>query len=175
MAVAVWPSSMKWCHPGSVSMSSITLSTRSTSRRRNDWNGRYHSRSQWLCGTMWSVTSLMGGDGRGAIHGSGYVPLSMATYIMLSQLSPDGANTLLENPERLKQVNAEVEGMGAKVLAQYAVLGPYDFVTILESDDAPSMSTVALQLGARGTLKTITLAAVPVDEFIANVKKATSG
>ena len=99
----------------------------------------------------------------------------MATYIMLSQLSPDGANTLLENPERLKQVNAEVEGMGAKVLAQYAVLGPYDFVTILESDDAPSMSTVALQLGARGTLKTITLAAVPVDEFIANVKKATSG
>jgi len=91
----------------------------------------------------------------------------MGTYIMLSTLSPDGANTLIENPERLTEVNEEVARMGAKVVAQYAVLGPYDFVTILEAPDVSTISRVAVQLGSRGTIKSTTLTAIPVDDFIA--------
>ena len=93
----------------------------------------------------------------------------MATYIMLSTLSPDGANTLLDNPARVKAVNAEVGRMGARVVAQYAVLGPYDFVTILECDDAKEMTRIAVELASRGTLKTTTLSGVPIDDFIANL------
>ena len=90
----------------------------------------------------------------------------MATYIMLSTLSPDGANTLLENPQRLGEVNQEVERMGARVVAQYAVLGPYDFVTILEADDTQAVARIAVQLGSRGTIKSMTLAAIPIDDFL---------
>ena len=90
----------------------------------------------------------------------------MATYIMLSTLSPDGANTLLENPERLREVNQEVERMGARVVAQYAVLGIYDFVTILEAESTEAVARLAVQLGSRGTIKSMTLAAIPIDDFL---------
>lgn len=90
----------------------------------------------------------------------------MPTYIMLSTLGPDGANTLAQHPERLKAVNAEVEAMGVKVLQQFALLGPYDFCNILEAPDEKAMAKVALTLGARGTLKTLTLTAIGVDDFI---------
>ena len=59
----------------------------------------------------------------------------MSTFLMLSTVGPDGAATLAENPDRLKAVNAEVEAMGVRVLAQWALLGPYDFCTVL---DAPT-------------------------------------
>lgn len=88
---------------------------------------------------------------------------------MLSTVGPDGASTLREHPERLKEVNAEVEAMGVKVVAQWALLGPYDFCTVLEAPDERVMARVALVLGARGTLKTLTLAAIPVDEYVSVV------
>jgi uncharacterized protein with GYD domain len=94
----------------------------------------------------------------------------MPTYIMLSTLSPDGAATLLDKPERIKAVNSEVEHMGARILAQYAVLGQYDFVTILEADNDVALSRVAVELGSRGTLKTMTMSAIPVDDFIAGLR-----
>ena len=87
-------------------------------------------------------------------------------FMMLSTVGPDGAAKLTQRPERIKEVNAEVEAMGVKVLAQYAVLGPYDFCNILEAPDEKVMARVALVLGARGTLKTLTLPLIPVDEFI---------
>jgi len=90
----------------------------------------------------------------------------MATYLMLSTLGPDGMATLRQNPGRLREVNAEVEAMGVRVVSQWALLGPYDFATVLEADDGTQMATVALTLGARGTLKTKTLTAIPIDEFI---------
>jgi uncharacterized protein with GYD domain len=93
----------------------------------------------------------------------------MPKYIMLSTLGPDGANTLHQHPERLKEVNAEVEALGVRVLEQYAVLGPYDFCNILEASDELVMAKVALMLGARGTLKTLTLPVIDVDDFIAAV------
>lgn len=94
----------------------------------------------------------------------------MPTYIMLSTVGPDGAATLRENPERLKGVNAEVEAMGVKVLQQFAILGPYDFCNILEAPDETTMAKVALTLASRGTVKTLTLTAIPVDEFIAGMR-----
>ncbi len=94
----------------------------------------------------------------------------MPTYVMLSTLGPEGAHTLRENPERLAEVNAEVEAMGVRVVQQYALLGPYDFLNVIEAPDEQTMAKVALTLGARGTVKTLTLTAIPVDEFVAMFK-----
>jgi uncharacterized protein with GYD domain len=90
----------------------------------------------------------------------------MATFLMLSTLGPEGMATLRGNPSRLKEVNSEVEAMGCRVVAQWALLGDYDFATILEAPDDKSVAKVAVALGARGTLKTRTLSAIPIDEFI---------
>jgi len=90
----------------------------------------------------------------------------MAVYIMLTTLTDEGRKTLKGNPKRIKEVNREVEAMGVKVLAQYAVLGPYDFVNILEAADNKTISKVAIELGSRGTLQTMTMAAMSIDEFI---------
>ncbi|MHB8328050.1 MAG: GYD domain-containing protein [Acidimicrobiales bacterium] len=94
----------------------------------------------------------------------------MVTFLMLSTIGPEGMATLRENPGRLQEVNSEVEAMGAHVVAQWALLGQYDFATVLEAPDEQTMTRVAVSLGARGTLKTKTLTAVPIDEFIAAVQ-----
>jgi uncharacterized protein with GYD domain len=90
----------------------------------------------------------------------------MATYIMLTNLTDEGRKTIKQNPQRIQEVNKEVEAMGVKILAQYAVLGPYDFINILEAADNRAVSKVALELGARGTLQTMTMAALGVDELV---------
>lgn len=95
----------------------------------------------------------------------------MAIYVMLTNLTDEGRKTIKDKPERIKEVNKEVEAMGVKVLAQYALLGPYDFVNILEAPNNQAISKVAIELGARGTLQTMTMAAVDVDTFIQNLKK----
>jgi len=95
----------------------------------------------------------------------------MAKFVMLTTLTDEGRKTIRENPERIKEVNKEVEIMGAKILSQYALLGPYDFVNILEAPDNAAVSKVAIALGSRGTLQTMTLAAMDVDGFIDSLKK----
>jgi uncharacterized protein with GYD domain len=95
----------------------------------------------------------------------------MPTFIMLSTLGPEGAATLADHPERLREVNAEVEAMGVKVLQQYALLGPYDFCNVLEAPDERVMAKVALILGARGTVKTMTMPALPVEEYVAAIRR----
>ena len=99
----------------------------------------------------------------------------MATFLMLSTVGPDGAATLTENPDRLKAVNAEVEAMGVRVVAQWALLGQYDFCTVLDAPDETTMARVALVLGSRGTLKTLTLSAIPIDDYVDGVLKAGEG
>jgi uncharacterized protein with GYD domain len=96
----------------------------------------------------------------------------MPTFLMLSTVGPDGAATLAENPDRLLAVNAEVEAMGVRVLAQWALLGPYDFCSVLDAPDEKTMARVALVLGARGTLKTVTLSAIPIAEYIESVRQS---
>jgi uncharacterized protein with GYD domain len=89
---------------------------------------------------------------------------------MLTTLTDEGRKTLKENPERLKEVNKEVEKMGAKILSQYALLGPYDFVNILEVPDRETVYKISVELGARGTLRIETMAALSVDELIDSLK-----
>jgi uncharacterized protein with GYD domain len=95
----------------------------------------------------------------------------MAKFVMLTTLTDEGRKTITENPARIKEVNKEVEAMGAKILSQYAVLGPYDFVNILEAPSNEAISRVAIALGARGTLHTMTMAAMDVDAFVGSLKK----
>jgi len=93
----------------------------------------------------------------------------MATYVMLTTLTDEGRKTIKQNPQRIKEVNKEVEAAGVKIVAQYALLGPYDFVNILEAPDNIAISRVAMELGSRGTLQTMTLAAMTLDEFVGNL------
>lgn len=85
----------------------------------------------------------------------------MPTYVMLTNLTTDGVQTLKNNPNRVMEVNKEVEQLGAKVLDQWATLGQYDFVTIVEAPDVQTMSKVSVELGSRGTMSSQTLAAIP--------------
>ncbi len=95
----------------------------------------------------------------------------MPIYVMLTNLTDEGRKTIKEKPERIKEVNKEVENMGVKILAQYALLGQYDFINIIEAPSNEAISRVALELGARGTLQTTTLAAMTLDDFINTMKK----
>ena len=90
----------------------------------------------------------------------------MAVYVMLTTLTDEGRKTIKSNPKRIQEVNKEVEAMGVKILAQYALLGPYDFVNIMEAPDNKAISKVAVELGSRGTLKTMTMAAMSIDELV---------
>ncbi len=95
----------------------------------------------------------------------------MPTFIMLSTLTDDGAQTVKENPDRIREVRQELERQfGIKVVAQYAVLGPYDFVNIIEAPDIETAARVSAEMAARGSVKIQTLAAIPVDDFIARLK-----
>ena len=91
----------------------------------------------------------------------------MPTYIMLSTLTPEGVQTVKNNPQRIKEVNREIEQIGAKVLAQWAVLGQFDFINVVEAPDEKTMARVSMELGSRGTARYESLAAIPIDEFIA--------
>jgi uncharacterized protein with GYD domain len=91
----------------------------------------------------------------------------MPTYIMLSTLTPEGVQTVKNNPQRIREVNKELEQLGATVKAQWGTLGRYDFVNIVEAPDETTMARVSLELGSRGTAKFETLAAIPIDDFIA--------
>ena len=94
----------------------------------------------------------------------------MATYVMLTTLTDEGRKTIREAPDRIKEVNEEVEAMGAKIVAQYALLGPYDFANILDAPSNEVISQVAMELGARGTIHTMTMAAMPLNDFIEGMK-----
>jgi uncharacterized protein with GYD domain len=93
----------------------------------------------------------------------------MPTYVMLTNLTADGVRTLKNNPGRVSEVNAEVEQIGAKVLAQYATLGQYDFVTIVEAPDDKTMAKVSVELGSRGTMTSQTLSAIPAEDFAGSI------
>ncbi|MFB0522867.1 MAG: GYD domain-containing protein [Candidatus Bathyarchaeia archaeon] len=95
----------------------------------------------------------------------------MPLYILLSTLTDEGWKTVKAKPHRIKEVNKEIEAFGAKVINQYAVLGPYDFVNIVEAPDNKTIARVSVELGSRGTVQIKSLPAIPIDEFIATMKK----
>ncbi len=89
----------------------------------------------------------------------------MGRYIMLSSLTDEGRKTVKMRPERIKEVNKEIEKMGAKVIAQYAVLGLYDFVNIIEAPDNETITRISIELGSRGTVQLLTLSAITIDSL----------
>jgi uncharacterized protein with GYD domain len=95
----------------------------------------------------------------------------MAVYIMLSKLTTEGRKTVRENPGRIQEVNKEVEAFGAKVLSQYATLGAYDFVNIVEAPDNKTIVRVSVELSSRGTVEITTLPTITLNDFVATVKK----
>ncbi|WP_198017503.1 GYD domain-containing protein [Syntrophorhabdus aromaticivorans] len=123
------------------------------------------------------LLSAIAGDGRWwekmlTMAAAGYIKISkkggdyMPIYIMISTLTDEGRKTLKKHPDRIEEVNREIENMGAKVLAQYAVLGQYDFINILDAPNNEAIAKISIELGSRGTIQIVTLPAIPVDEFI---------
>jgi uncharacterized protein with GYD domain len=94
----------------------------------------------------------------------------MPIYVILSKLTDEGRKTITHKPERMLEVNKELAAIGVKVKEQFAVLGPYDFVNIVEAPDNSAIMKVSLDLGARGTVQLLTLPAVSVDDFVKLIK-----
>lgn len=93
----------------------------------------------------------------------------MPTFIMLTNLTAEGVKTLKSNPTRVGEVNKEVEQLGAKVISQYATLGQYDFITVIEAPDEKAMAKISVELGSRGTMSTQTLSAIPAEELASSL------
>jgi uncharacterized protein with GYD domain len=90
----------------------------------------------------------------------------LPTYIMLTRLTPDGVQTIKNNPERIREVNAEVQALGGRVTAQWATLGQFDFVNVIEAPDEQTIARISMELGSRGTGRYETLTAIGIDDFI---------
>src|SRR3954453_11827146 len=90
----------------------------------------------------------------------------MPTFVMLTNLTAEGVQTLKNNPTRVQEVNKEVEQLGVTVKEQWATLGQFDFITIVEAPDEKTMAKVSVELGSRGTMSSQTLAAIPVEDFV---------
>jgi uncharacterized protein with GYD domain len=98
--------------------------------------------------------------------------MEMGLYIMFTRLTSEGRKTLMNNPSRAFEVNKEVEEMGAKVLAQYALLGNYDFMNILEAQSNEVIARVSAELGSRGTMEPITMAAISMQDYVRELETA---
>lgn len=94
----------------------------------------------------------------------------MPTYVMLTTLGPDGWATIRENPERIREVTSEFEAMGVRVTAQYGLLGQWDFLNVIEAPDEATLARAAISLAARGTMRTMTLQAVAIEDLIASLR-----
>ncbi|MEM2025229.1 MAG: GYD domain-containing protein [Desulfurococcaceae archaeon] len=94
----------------------------------------------------------------------------MGIYVLLSTLTPEGRKTVKQRPERILEVNKDIESFGAKVLEQYAVLGPYDFVNVVEAPDNETIARISVELGSRGTVQIMSMPAIPVEQLIKRVK-----
>lgn len=95
----------------------------------------------------------------------------MPVYMMLSRLTERGRDRVKDHPERILEVNHEVEQRGCTVVAQYALMGRYDFVTIIKAPNNGAMHRLAIELGARGTIETQTYPAIPTEDFINAMKQ----
>lgn len=94
----------------------------------------------------------------------------MPYYLILSNLTDEGRKTIKERPGRIQEVNREVEKMGVKVAQQYALLGMYDFASIVEAPDNEAVMKMSVEIGSRGSVQLMTLPALPVEEFIKKIK-----
>jgi uncharacterized protein with GYD domain len=98
----------------------------------------------------------------------------MATYILLSRLTDEGRKTLKARPERLSEVNKEIEAMGGRVTAQFAILGPYDFVNVVEAPSNEVIVRISVELGSRGTIEISTFPAMSIETFRDTIASSSS-
>lgn len=98
----------------------------------------------------------------------------MPYYVMLSKLTDAGRKTLMKNPGRIWEVNSEIEGMGAKVVSQYSLLGEWDFLNIVEAPSNTVIARVASVLGARGSIQPLTMAAITVEDLVKELQMANA-
>lgn len=96
----------------------------------------------------------------------------MQTYLLLSSLSPQGLQTLAATPERLFEVNREIERLGGRVMKQWALLGAYDFLSVVEAPDSLTITRLTLELSSRGSASFEVLVAIPIDELIDSLTPA---
>ena len=125
----------------------------------------------------WSSASAGRATERSAILRARFVAprrCAVAHYVMLSTLSEAGRKVLHARPGWIRKVNRELSRRGARVIAQYAVLGPYDFVTILEAPDNETVSSISIEMGARGSVQMMTMPAIPLDTFISRLERSRS-
>ena len=94
----------------------------------------------------------------------------MPTYVILSTLTDEGRRTIKQNPQRIIEVNEELEKLGVKVKEQFAVMGPYDIINIVEAPDNETVMRMSVELGSRGTVQLLSLPAMPIDDFIKKIK-----
>jgi uncharacterized protein with GYD domain len=94
----------------------------------------------------------------------------MPQYVILSTLTDEGRKTIKERPERILEVNKEIEAMGIKILKQYALLGTYDFINIVEAANNEAVMKMSVEIGSRGSVQMTTLPALPVEEFISKIR-----
>ena len=95
----------------------------------------------------------------------------MPIYILLSKLTAEGRKTVKERPNRIQEVDREMEELKVKVISQHAVIGPYDFVNIVEAPDNETIIRASAELGSRGTVQIISMPAIPIEEFIQAIKR----
>src|SRR5687768_18189539 len=110
--------------------------------------------------------TLKGSDRTGARSTSQPGRKAVPTFIMLTTLTPEGVQTVKNNPQRIREVSKEIEQLGATVKAQWATLGHFDFVNVVEAPDETTIAKVSMELGSRGTAKYETLTAIPIEDFI---------
>jgi uncharacterized protein with GYD domain len=96
--------------------------------------------------------------------------INLSTFVLLSTLTPEGRKTVKERPERISAVNKEIEQFGAKVISQFAVLGLYDFVTVIEAPNNEAVARISAELGSRGTIQIMSLPAVSIDKLSKSLK-----
>lgn len=95
-------------------------------------------------------------------------------YCLMTTLTSEGRKSIKKNPGRIWEVNQEIESMGAKIVAQYKLLGPYDFVNIIEADNARVISRVVIEICSRGTLEPLLMGAISVEDFVKEIQTANS-
>ncbi len=98
----------------------------------------------------------------------------MRYYVILTKLTAEGRKTMMKNPGRIWEVNKEMEAMGAKILAQYATLGPYDYVNIVEAANNSVIARVTAEMGSRGTIEPMTMAATTIEDLVKEISTANA-
>jgi uncharacterized protein with GYD domain len=134
--------------------------------------GAPKEQSQGAAATQSGTTAVGNYRGRRQISPVGLYDREdhMATYVLLSVLTPEGGHTLHAHPERMVEVNQEINEFGCAVVSQYALLGPYDFLTVVEAPDNETIAHLSVDLGSRGTVKVTTFPAMPIDGFVEKLK-----